>query len=99
MNIELTDLERKARELISADREATEFSSVDQVLRMALQACWSSAMPAERWTAIGRVIANYGDPVTEEVAANYQKALTAMVRRKVLRSYVKSGVRLYEINY
>ncbi len=96
LNIELSDIERQARTLVETDRAQAEFDSIEQVLRSALLACWSSAMPLVKWVRIGSAIHSVTGPDNEPAWA---QGMTRLARRKVVRSYVKGGQRLYELNY
>lgn len=89
----LTESESKARDLVEADRAATPFSSEDQVLRSAFLACWSSAMPVDRWVEIALAI--HGGGIKDSPV--WQRRMTGFARRGVMRSYMKDGRRLYEV--
>ena len=96
LNIELSDMERQARTLVETDRAQAKFNDIEQVLRSALLACWGSAMPLVKWVRIGSAIHNVTGPENHE---SWAQGMTRLARRKVVRSYVKGGVRLYELNY
>jgi hypothetical protein len=99
--LELSAEERTARQLVEADRTAdyavNGHNAWGQMLRSAILACWASAMTADRLAIIGAAI--HCQPVPAECPEAAQKELSRMVRAKVLRSYLKGGRRLYEVNF
>ena len=91
--------EAKTRKLFNDYRSncpATHYSYAT-IIASAFQACWYSAMPIERVIRIGTAIQDlpedYGGPLL------IFGELGRMVRAKVLRSHVKQGKRLYEVNF
>jgi hypothetical protein len=93
----LSALESKARDIIEADRDREDTGpgfSIRQSVRNFFIAQWASAYPAEK---IQKVVEALGPFTYDE--KHFKQELTAFVRRKVLRSYVREGKRLYEVNY
>lgn len=96
----LCENEFRTRELVEADRKAAEHNPFGQMLRSAILACWSDAMPAHRWAEIGVALHGiYAGATDERGKAAFQKELTRMVRAKVLRTRRVRGQTLYEVNF
>jgi hypothetical protein len=95
--IELSPLERKARTIIEADRDREDTGpgfSIRQSVRNIFVAQWAHALPADKIQAIAEVLGPF-----KYDKKHFKDELTKFERRKVLRSYVKEGKRLYEVNY
>jgi hypothetical protein len=93
----LSAFESKARDIIEADRDREDAGpgfSIRQSVRNIFVAQWAHALPADKIQAIAEVLGPF-----KYDEKHFKQELTAFVRRKVLRSYVKEGKRLYEVNY
>jgi hypothetical protein len=87
-----SELEAKTYELFGNFRAQTGWDPSIIMVANVFQALWSSALTVERIKAVGEALSatHHWNP---------QPALTRLVKAKVLRSYVKQGRRLYEVNY
>lgn len=88
--------EAKTLELLSEENfiaKKIEWSQERQILAMVFRAQWSAALTVEKINRIGGALAGLqNDP-------DLQEMLTKFARAKILRSYVKQGRKLYEVNY
>jgi hypothetical protein len=69
------------------------------VIAMVWRACWSSALPVDSIVRIGCALAHYAPQAEERMKPDLHKALSAMVRAKVLRTRRDRGRTLYEVNF
>jgi hypothetical protein len=83
--------EAKTYELFAPFTQGETFDPSKAIVGKVFQAMYHSSLPADRVTQIGVALSGIG--------VDLQEALTKLVRDKVLRSRVISGVRHYEVNY
>lgn len=88
-------LELTARRLIEEYRTArgADIFITEVALLNVWTAQWSAALPVEQIVRVGEALNNCS------LGENVPKALTMMVRAKLLRSFVSRGVRYYEVNF
>ena len=91
MTIELTTEERKTRELF----ESVSNIPINIMIKSVFVSQYHAALPINRIDAIACAIHHS----TDLRIADLQKALTKLVRDKVLRSRMDHGRRFYEVNY
>lgn len=72
------------------------WSPTGAIIANVFRAMWSSALTADSICRIGVAMTNY---MADQDIADLQDKLTALVKAKVLRSFVKRGERLYEVNF
>lgn len=92
-----TETELKAREMLEADRVSQGINcNAAYVLRSAFAAAYHQSRSLDGWLQLAEALqgGNY-----KSQRDFFQSEITAMVKRKLLRSRRKGGVTLYEINY
>lgn len=76
--------------------EENNWSSTGALIGGVFRAMWSAALTAKQIGRIGGAMNNFKEGHDVE---DLKAKLSAMVKAKVLRSYVQNGERHYEVNY
>jgi hypothetical protein len=63
-----------------------------RIIATVFKAMWSYSMPVEKIERIACAMLNLE-------SVDLQETLTTLTRKRILRSYMDHGVRLYEVNY
>lgn len=88
--------EAKTLELLSEENfiaKKIEWSVRRSIVAMVFRAEWSAALTVQQINRLGGALARL------ENEPDLQEMLTVFTRAKILRSYVKQGKRLYEVNF
>lgn len=83
--------EAKTHKLI--DERTMEWTPTGACLAQVWKACYIKAMTVEQVNAVAIALCSL------QQGADFQAELTKWARAKILRSYVKQGRKLYEVNY
>lgn len=94
MSIELTNEERRTRELFAEYEASHDYSEQVVLVRHVFRAMYYAALSCERIEAMAQAMHPHHQSRRE-----LQATLTTLCRAKVLRSRKGQGERLYEVNY
>jgi hypothetical protein len=88
--------EAKTHEMLDVDNmdaKGIEWSQHRQIVAMVFRACWHASLSVDQINRTGQVLANLID------TPDLSEMLQLMNRKRILRTRVQRGIRLYEVNY